>query len=385
MTLMIMTMKRYNIVWADDQVHVLYDNFTKDNFEDNGLYLIGEATHSEELDKVLEELCKTNSIHKPDAVIVDANFCRKNIQVEDKSTSGLAHSLSLIEKYPSLPFFLYTKRKREFLLQQYPEGELDYFERQNRWFEKDKRGFEKLIKRIKEVVDEQASPEFKIRNKYPREFQIVQHIIGAEETLLKGLLVEMEEAHIGSVDYFTSLRKIIEGMFEICKEQKIIPEISELNACCTFLENKHSDYYIVEGEKIMHEALVYALRYALDMTQDASHNKKKLKLKTDEYARETKSNHLFFSILHITMDLLLWFGETIENYDEERAALRWEKRNLDEVSIDKIEKKYIAHAGAYRINVNKAHASSLKVGDVVQIKKANKDNMVDWKDYSLKS
>lgn len=52
----------------------------------------------------------------------------------------------------------------------------------------------------------------------------------------------------------------------------------------------------------MHEALVYALRYALNMTQDASHNKEELKLRTDEYAREVHSNHIFSSILHITMD-----------------------------------------------------------------------------------
>lgn len=246
---------------------------------------------------------------------------------------------------------------------------------------------EKLLDRIKEVVDERATPEFVLRNKYPREFEVAKNIPGAESTILKSLLIEMKASNADSVDYYNALRKVIEGIFEICKEQKIIPEISELNACCTFLENNHADYYIVEDEKIMHEALVYALRYALDMTQDGSHygEKKGLKLKTDEYARETKSNHLFYSILHITMDLLLWYGETIEKYDEERAALRWEKRNLDEVSIDRIERKCIAYAGAYRINVNKAHVSSLKVGDVVQIKKANEDNMVDWKDYSLKS
>ena len=67
-------MKRYNIVWADDEIQFLVDDFTKENLEEEGLYIIGKATHSEELDKVLEALCKTNSIHKPDAVIVDANL-----------------------------------------------------------------------------------------------------------------------------------------------------------------------------------------------------------------------------------------------------------------------------------------------------------------------
>ena len=53
----------------------------------------------------------------------------------------------------------------------YAEGELDYFEKQNRWFEKGNVGFSRLLKRIKEVVNERATPEFVLRNKYPREFK----------------------------------------------------------------------------------------------------------------------------------------------------------------------------------------------------------------------
>lgn len=375
-------MKRYNIVWADDEIQFLVDDFTKENLEEEGLYIIGKATHSEELDKVLEALCKTNSIHKPDAVIVDANFGKRNIRVDDKSTSGLRHSFSLMEKHSSIPFFLYTKRKEEILKNEYSEGELDYFEGQNRWFEKGSVGFDRLVKRIKEVVDEQASPEFILRNRYFREFQIAQHIPGAEATLLKGLLVEMGEEHVDSIDYFTSLRKVIEGMFEVCKFRKIIPEITELNGCCTFLENKHNDYFIVEGERIMHEALVYALRYALDMTQDASHNREKLKLKTDEYARDVNSNHLFNSILHIIMDLILWYGDKMDT-DSERNALCWKRYPIiAEVAIEDITGG-VAIGGGYSITMNR-NASPLRVGDIVQIKKVDDRGKVNYDAYSLK-
>ena len=376
-------MKRYNVVWADDEIHLLLDEFTLENLEEEGIFVVGKATHSEELDKVLEELHKRSSVYKPDAVIVDANFSKKNIRVADKTTSGLVHSLSLMEKYASIPFFLYTKRKEEILKNIYAEGELDYFEKQNRWFEKGNVGFSRLLKRIKEVVDERATPEFVLRNKYPREFDVAERIPGAESILLKCLLLENGRDNTGSVDYFTSLRKIMEGMFDICKKQRIIPDINELNGCCAFLENKHSDYYIVEGEKIMHEALVYALRYALDMTQDASHNREKLKLRTDEYARETQSNHLFSSILHITMDLLLWLGERMTS-DTERNALKWEKYPvLAEITIESIQGGK-AYGGGYCITMNNKQ-SPLRVGDVVQIKKVCDGGKVNYDGYSLKS
>ena len=381
---MIMIMKHYNVVWADDEAPVLLDDDTIENLKDEGIYVIEKVTHSEKLGVVLDRLCKQNSIQKPDAVIVDANFSRQDVKVDDTTIQGLNHSLILEEKYKSIPFFLYTKRKKEILKKEL-QGGLDHFEKENRWFEKGSVGFDDLIKRIKEVVDERATPEFILRNKYPREFEVAKQISGAESTIFKSLLIEMDASDADSVDYYNSLRKVIEGMFEKCKENKIIPPIAELNGCCTFLEKKHADYYIEEGEKIMHEALVYALRYALDMTQDGSHNgeKKGLKLKTDEYAREAKSNHVFSSILHITMDLLLWFGDMINSSDEERASLRWNKRNLDNVTIDRVERKCIAYAGGYTINVNRDH--SLKKGDVVQIKKVDEDGYVDWRDYSLKS
>ena len=376
-------MKRYNVVWADDEIHLLLDEFTQENLEEEGIFVVGKAIHSEELDKVLEELHKRSSVHKPDAVIVDANFSKKNIRVADKTTSGLAHSLSLMEKYASIPFFLYTKRKEEMLKNIFAEGELDYFEKQNRWFEKGSVGFSRLLKRIKEVVDERATPEFILRNKYPREFEVAQCIPGAESILLKCLLLENGTDNTGSVDYFTSLRKVMEGMFDICRKRRIIPEINELNGCCAFLENKHSDYYIVESEKIMHEALVYALRYALDLTQDASHNREKLKLRTDEYARETQSNHLFSSVLHVTMDLLLWLSEKMA-CETERNALKWEEYSiLAEVSIESINGGK-AYGGGYTIVMNN-RMSPLRVGDVVQIKKIDEAGKVNYDGYTLKS
>ena len=288
-----------------------------------------------------------------------------------------------MEKYASIPFFLYTKRKEEMLKNIFADGELDYFEKQNRWFEKGNVGFSRLLKRIKEVVNERATPEFVLRNKYPREFEVAQCIPGAESILLKCLLLENGTDNTGSVDYFTSLRKVMEGMFDICRKRRIIPDINELNGCCAFLENKHSDYYIVEGEKIMHEALVYALRYALDMTQDASHNREKLKLRTDEYARETQSNHLFSSVLHVTMDLLLWLSEKMA-CETERNALKWEEYSiLAEVSIESINGGK-AYGGGYTIVMNN-RMSPLRVGDVVQIKKIDEAGKVNYDGYTLKS
>jgi hypothetical protein len=132
----------------------------------------------------------------------------------------------------------------------------------------------------------------------------------------------------------------------------------------------------------MHEALVYALRYALDMTQDASHNREKLKLRTDEYAREVNNNHLFNSILHIIMDLLLWYGDKMDT-DSERNALCWERYPIiAEVIIESINGG-VAIGGGYNITMNR-NTSPLRVGDIVQIKKVDERGKVNYDAYSLK-
>ncbi len=381
-------MKRYNIIWADDKVKKLLTKETIENLGDDNIYVIEKVKDGDNLEKVLKLRQESYFIDKVDAVIVDANFRHLNKDFDDDTrvTTGLDDAIALRKIYPSIPFILYTGRSKEMLLEKYDEKQLDYFIENNLWFEKNVDGdFKRLRQRIIEIVDSHSSPEFILRDKYTREFEIAKQISGAESTLYKSLLIDMNASNADSVDYYNALRKVIEGMFEKCKEHKIIPPITELSACCTFLEKKHPDYYIAKGEIIMHEALVYALRYALNMTQDGSHSgeKKTLQLKTDEYAREAQSNHLFSSILRITMDLLLWFAETIEKYDDERAALRWEKYDIiAEVTIESVD-GYKAHGDGYTITINKK-LPLLRKGDVIQIKKANEDKTVNWKDYSLK-
>ena len=90
-------MKRYNVVWADDEIHLLLDEFTLENLEEEGIFVVGKATHSEELDKVLEELHKRSSVYKPDAVIVDANFSISSFRLVYKK-KGMEAYFSIKER-----------------------------------------------------------------------------------------------------------------------------------------------------------------------------------------------------------------------------------------------------------------------------------------------
>ena len=83
------------------------------------------------------------------------------------------------------------------------------------------------------------------------------------------------------------------------------------------------------------------------------------------------------------MDLLLWYGDTIKKYNQDGAALRWRKYDvIAEVTIESVD-GYKAYGDGYTITINKK-LPLLRKGDVIQIKKANEDKTVNWKDYSLK-
>ena len=63
-----MTMNVYNIIWADDEIDDILDDFTIQDLEAKGFNIVGIAHDGEELEALLDrpELI--------DAIIVDANF-----------------------------------------------------------------------------------------------------------------------------------------------------------------------------------------------------------------------------------------------------------------------------------------------------------------------
>ena len=301
-------MNVYNVIWADDDIDALKIRYEK-RFNNNGVYIIGEAHNGEELEFLLGE--KKNLV---DAVIVDANFNELEIGIDDeRDTSGLTFTRThLLKMYPNTPFILFTQRSDELINEKYRSIQkkfVEEFPRHKRWFHKnDDDELTEMFDAIKSEVEFRKTDSFRIRNKYRQEFEAARLIPNAEDLLLKGIISEVTEniSKEAIIESFNPVRMICEKIIDQCQEYEYIPYLNSLNSICDFLSQKE-----VEGFKlttpIMHKTLVNSLEYFLSITQDGSHDKSLLPLEVIDYVRKIKNNNLYKSILYITMDLLLWF------------------------------------------------------------------------------
>lgn len=334
-------MNVYNIVWADDEIDDILNDFKRKNLKSIGINIVGEAHNARELESILGELTLANSV---DAVIVDANFNESKGHVNsERDTTGLSYARSIFRlKYnKSIPFFLYTNRSEELLKEKYKDIE-DFFEdfpRYKRWFKKSVRSeYEQMITEIKNEVDRQNSTNFIIRNRYQYELNAATLVDGAQDLIFELLSSDYENKLDECVEPFARIRKIIEKMFSLCEDRCIIPPISS-NTNGTagyFLHNKYRTkdendkwvylYAMNEGD-IMPKPLAQSLNYIVDLTQDGSHSKKGLRLRVDEYFEETKDVLLLKSIAFILIDVLKWFAITALTYQhpEDNETKLWSK------------------------------------------------------------
>ena len=349
----------YNVIWADDQI----DSFRRDNnvldiMKLQNVNLLDFAHTSSELKEKLTEWKDM-----VDAVITDGNFDKKKTVDIVRSTSGISDVLSFISDFnrkKTIPFFLYTG-KRDLLKEKFTDGELDYFAKRDRIFEKG--SFSKMLVRIKEEVDRINSPQFRIRNKYAREFEAAKLIDGAPENLERGLLYLYKEDSWKDVeDYFNPARKIVERIVDSCVEMNILPPHISLNTAQKILQGTLSDYCL--SVPLMEKPLAESLRFFLSITQDGSHDANDLQLGVDQYVRQTKNVNLYLSILHIAMDLLLWHERMHKKYENNTNRL-WTCSFVHQGIVCLHPSGKFFHSGIYQLE-NKNGV--LKDGDMVGVR-----------------
>ncbi|MBQ6157190.1 MAG: hypothetical protein IJK22_11395 [Bacteroidales bacterium] len=349
----------YNVIWADDQI----DSFRRDNDVLNimklqTVNLLDFAHTSSELKEKLTEW-----EDMVDAVITDGNFDKKKTVDIVRSTSGISDVISFISDFNRkkiIPFFLYTGKK-ELLKEKFTDGELDYFAKRDRIFEKG--SFSKMLVRIKEEVDRINSPQFRIRNKYAREFEAAKLIDGAPENLERGLLYLYKEDSWKDVeDYFNPARKIVERIVDSCVEMNILPPHISLNTAQKILQGTLSDYSL--SVPLMEKPLAESLRFFLSITQDGSHDANDLQLGVDQYVRQTQNVNLYLSILHIAMDLLLWHERMHKKYENNTNRL-WTCSFVHQGIVCLHPSGKFFHSGIYQLE-NKNGV--LKDGDMVGVR-----------------
>lgn len=313
----------YNVIWVDDQIDTLIDMSTNRCLILNGINII-RAHSAIELRDIM-----TISYDRIDAVITDANMPKAGDKPKgERDLSGFEDVKSCIERYNQkrdIPFYLFSGRG-DYLSERYENDELEYFEKNNRSFSKLKGEFPQLLEQLRKDVEHINSPSFRIRNKYRKELEAAKAIDGNEETLFQALLYDYSEDWGNTQDYFNPARKVVERIFDACKEKEIIPPLNKLNAFSYFLQGRDSNYEIKEGCHIMPKSLVHSLKYFLDITQDGSHGAGDLQLEVDEYVRNTKNINLFRTILYIAMDLCVWY-QSICNTLQEDNVTKWQSRS----------------------------------------------------------
>lgn len=308
----------YNVIWADDECDTLSkDNAIRQLFDDNNIEVLKYVSTSEAL-KIAIESYKD----KIDAVIVDGNFSKTDVEYVDRSDiSGLIHTVSFIELFNvkrDIPFFLYTARK--VLLEEIcKNGELDYFKNTERLIQKG--NIEELVNRIKNDVDHIHSIEFIVKKKYQTLISIAEELDEQSgENLHQFLLDEARDRNFDkSVDMFGKLRAILEVILDSCKDNQIVPEIvnslNDFKRYWTLDFRTHewfgyNNYYPKDG--VMPKAIACSLGDLIDVLQDGSHKKQDLNLHVSEYVTEAKSPFLFRACLYLVMDILRWYHDINE-------------------------------------------------------------------------
>lgn len=330
----------YNILWADDDVDSLKDHY-EERFNDNDVKIVEIAHDGKELEDKLSK-----SIHMIDAVIVDANFnytkTSPDSKLDERNVTGLeyAHSLYVHKFNRSIPFFLFTQRIDGMLhekMDEKPEFN-DDFKRHRNWFRKnDDDELSEMFDAIKSEVDKRNSSNFIIRNRYEYELNAAHMIKGAYDLVFEFLVSDLDDALEEMVEPFVRGRRILEKIFALCEEWKLIPPISDdTNGTANYFlynnyspkqsDEKRNKFYEMK-EIIMPKPLAQSLSYIIKITQDGAHSKGKLKLNVDKYFEKTKDTLLLRSVFFILIDIIKWFVLTLMKYKnkEVNESILWEK------------------------------------------------------------
>lgn len=326
----------YNILWIDDEHESL--NATKGRAKRNGIHLFPYKS----LNGGLSELERNYPFY--DGVLLDAKF----FEFEDDE----ANTEDTINVHKAKDRMLQLPKKFEiFILTGQAEAYEDQTFRKafSNVYEKGKDDdINRLFEDIKKAA--QSQKDTQVRHTYKRVFEVcTERYLGeyAGQDLLKLLKVD-DESNLE--DNFTSIRKIVEDIFNAFYKFNLIPQefvkpSVALNESSKFLSGKGRDgnFSIEKGYQHLKEThlppqISNYLRNILAVVQPGSHRSV-----IDEHVRKVGTPYLFKSILFQLMDVLVWFKMYV---DSQPKAGNWIKveteiKGVDDNSQDLIPGKVI--------------------------------------------
>lgn len=380
----------YNIIWADDDSSVFAlkkpngeNTVLADILERKGVRLIATAKNAQELREKL-----TAKLSWVDAVIIDANFTAFGEKPRTEYIlKGFEEGVNLLrtlgENGNRIPFILFSARELDMLQENTEEGYLEYFIENDLYFHKNEDSTSYVIDRLIEEVDRVNTPEHKIRVRYADAFEAASLIDGAEDELLKCLLLDFnhESLHDSVKDRFNAIRRLFDKLYDACKEQGLLPRMP-LNSIPKLLD-KHdlsgaSPFSLIEGETPMHQALVRAFAFFVEFIQDGSHANKDLDLGVLDYVKNSNSQNLLQCIVHIAMDLLIWYRGASERY---RGKRFWKGNYKAEGYVRELPRRYDNARRKFAFDsftITMDDNNPLSEGDYVGIKEYTKDELTGY-------
>lgn len=298
-------MKKYNVIWFDDEYLTL--NIIKEKATLNDINLIGFDNAQDGI-KELKRLPLSY-----DAVIVDGKFLKKPGQtsdtIDDSALFDVAVALMELSSIKKTPWFILS-------------GQISFTKEKNRYADGfknnkvyDKTKDEDLLTLWHDLkIEADLQEETQIRHSYQRVFEVCDDkYIGNDtaKSILQMLkFVENVKDFQSTEDLFNSIRKIIEKVFTAFYNLGLIPEEiykgkGWINNSSKFLAGKLLSYKL-EGE-ILHPTIAFSIKNILQVIQDASHSEGELSLRVDQHVKELSTPYLYKSLVYQLLDVLIWF------------------------------------------------------------------------------
>jgi len=294
-------MSNYQVLWIDDKWQEQSSLIT---FAE----LLGVDIKAEKFFKKGREIFKVNPI-RWDAIILDARGLEKT---EDSSpdTPGMHTTIDFIKsKRNEIPILVYTAQDDLIKNEEFEKSiQSKIFE--GKLFIKGSDPNE-FIEKIIEAIDQTGSD--RLRKKYPQIFESCSSdYIGeiSADTLTKIVSI-IDIGDYMNADILNPVRKIIENIFETCRDKGIIPtSIKGLIPCSKFLCSPSMTVVVPEYiQKI--------LPYISNISNEGSHSES-----TDRLVKEGKDPFVLNSVIFGLFSVIYWLKDFVDNSQISKQVLK---------------------------------------------------------------